>query len=233
MGWEARQFDAMVADLFGYHAVQVGMPAFDLLRNNRIPMRVRCAALPSDAQSGVLAEPEFLPFGANSVDLLLLPHVLEFSELPHQVLREVERVLVPEGRVIISGFNPVSLWGARRLVQRRSPQYPWQGQYLSMRRIRDWLKLLGFEPHAGRFGCYAPPLTQAKWLGRCQFMDRVGQRWWPVCGGVYLLHAVKRVHGMRLIQPKWRSKRASAKSLSPVAQKGQRVVNGFRKTDEQ
>ena len=233
MAWEAEHFDLMVADLFGYHAVQVGLGGVDLLRNNRIPVRVRCDSGGSRDVRMLLAEPEVLPFEANSVDLLLLPHVLEFAALPHQVLREVERVLVPEGRVIVSGFNPLSLWGVRRFAQRRNKHYPWEGQYLSVRRLKDWLKLLSFDVHGAHFGCYAPPLGQDKWLARCRFMDRIGKRWWPVCGGVYVLQAVKRVHGMRLIQPKWRTRAVRAKSLSTVAQKGPRVVNGFRKIDEQ
>jgi SAM-dependent methyltransferase len=234
MAWEAERFDQMVADLFGYHAVQVGMTQRDFLRNNRIPARIMCAAPGhgEPVQGHVVATPEALPFENASVDLVLLPHVLEFSDNPHQVLREVERVLVPEGQVIIAGFNPVSLWGLRRLFKRRRTHFPWRGQYLSVRRLKDWLKLLSFEARAGSFGVYAPPLGQEKWIERCRFMDRAGDRWWPVCGGVYMVQGIKRVHGMRLIQPKWRTRKARVKALAPVAQRGQRVANGYRKTND-
>ncbi|QID18063.1 class I SAM-dependent methyltransferase [Nitrogeniibacter mangrovi] len=234
MAWEAECFDHMVSDLFGYHAVQVGMTQFDFLRNNRIPARHVCAA-PGQGSPGegqVQAAPEALPFETGSVDLILLPHVLEFSAHPHQVLREVERILVPEGQVIIAGFNPVSWWGLRRLLKRQRTHFPWRGQYLSVRRIKDWLQLLSFEARAGRFGIYAPPLSQARWIERFRFMDRAGDRWWPVCGGVYMVQAIKRVHGMRLIQPNWRKKKARVKALAPVAQRGQRVANGYRKVDD-
>lgn len=229
MDWEAARFDAMVADLFGYHAVQVGLTQFDFLRNNRIPARIRCDFTGEERDADVLAEPEALPFETGSVDLVLLPHALEFAEHPHQVLREVERILVPEGQVIIAGFNPFSLWGARRVLQRRAGDFPWQGQYLSVRRIKDWLQLLSFETRAGGFGCYAPPVRQQRWLERFHFMDAAGDRWWPVCGGVYLLQAVKRVHGMRLIQPNWRTRAARRKTLAPVASPGQRVARHNRK----
>lgn len=234
MGWEAACFDDMVSDMFGYHAVQVGMTQFDFLRNNRIPAHHRCAA-PGHAdgtKGDVFAVPEALPFETGSVDLVLLPHVLGFSSSPHQVLREVERILVPEGQVIISGFNPASLWGLRRLTKRQKQHFPWRGSYLSVGRLKDWLELLSFDARGGRFGIYAPPMSQAKWIERFRFLDRAGHRWWPVCGGVYMMHAIKRVHGMRLIQPKWRTRKASVKALAPVTQRGQRVVNGYRKTND-
>src|SRR5690606_8063677 len=116
--WEAAQFSGMVANAFGYHAIQIGLPHWDLLQSNRIPYKGRVAIEPVQGGSGslVVAEPENLPFGTQSIDLLVLPHGLECAPNPHQVLREIERVLVPEGRVVISGFNPWSLWGARERV---------------------------------------------------------------------------------------------------------------------
>lgn len=214
--WEKARFDLMVADLFGYNAVQIGLPEVPLLEANRMPFRFACARLGAAA---VIAEPAALPFATASLDLVLLPHVLEFSRHPHQVLREVERVLVPEGSVIISGFNPFSLWGLRRLMARQRGPYPWRGHYFSVLRIKDWLTLLGFETQAGSFGCYAPAFRQQKWLDRARFMDGAGDRWWPVCGGAYILQGVKRVQGMRLITPNWREKRAKAKRLVPIAQR--------------
>ena len=214
--WEQAAFDRMVADVFGYYALQVGMTDLDFLRANRMPFRFRCMA---SGPAEVLANEFELPFASASLDLVLLPHVLEFSRQPHQVLREVERVLVPEGSVVLSGFNPLSLWGLRRVGARGGGDFPWKGQYRSAMRIKDWLTLLGFEVQAGKFGCYAPAVGAAKWLDRWRVLDRAGPRWWSVCGADYMLHGVKRVQGMRLITPKWRGERRSAKALSPVAQR--------------
>ncbi len=215
--WEQPRFDLLVADLFGYHAVQIGLPATDFLRANRMPRRFVCA---SEGRIDVAAQEYALPFASASVDLVLLPHVLEFTPHPHQVLREVERVLVPEGSVILSGFNPFSLWGVRRIAARGGGVWPWRGQYLSLRRIKDWLALLGFETQAGAFGCYAPPVTARPWLERWRFMDKAGDRWWPVCGGAYILQGIKRVQGMRVIMPGWRDKHAAAGRLSVVTRRG-------------
>jgi len=227
--WEQTHFDLMVADIFGYNAVQIGLPAVDLLRNNRMPFRICCTHPGSGGQ--VVAQPHALPFESGSVDLLLLPHVLEFDAHPHQVLREVARVLVPEGSVIISGFNPYSLWGMRRLMAgRQAQQHPWCGQYLSVRRMKDWFALLDLEPSGGVFGCYTPPVSQDVWLQRWAFMDRAGDRWWPIFGAGYLLHAVKRVTGMRLITPKWKDRRAAAR-LAALAGRDRRAAQRNENAD--
>lgn len=191
--------DQSVADIFGYNAVQLGLPQHELLRASRIPLRTVAG---SEAGSQVRLNVEELPFETGSLDLMLLPHVLEYSQHPHQVLREVERVMMPEGQVIITGFNPRSLWGLRRMLSSRI-EYPWCGHFISLPRIKDWLALLGFEVVAGRFACYAPPLTNPEWLKRLHFMEPAGDRWWAVCGGVYMLQAIKRVPGMHLIKPQW------------------------------
>ena len=138
---------------------------------------------------------------------MVLPHTLELARDPHLTLAEVERVLMPEGRVVILGFNPASLWGLRqrlgRLRQRlggRAPLFlPRPGDFIGYLRLRDWLRLLSFEVEGGRFGGYRPPLQSAAWLERLAWMDATGDRWWPVLGGVYMLVAVKRVRGMRLV----------------------------------
>jgi SAM-dependent methyltransferase len=215
---EQAAFDAAVADLFGFNAVQLGFPGVDLLRHCRIPFHVTAA--PGD---GTL-KCEFwqLPFATHSIDLLLLPHILEFSENPHQILRDAERTLVPEGHIVISGFNPVSLWGARHFCRRRTG-YPWQGNFISLGRLKDWLALLGLEVVAGRMACYAPPLKNEKWLAHLGWMDSAGDRWWPMMGGVYFLVAKKRVAGMRLIRPQWNS-RTVAQTLIPRPRPTQREL---------
>ncbi|MBL8447264.1 MAG: methyltransferase domain-containing protein [Zoogloeaceae bacterium] len=221
VAWEEEQFDAIVADIFGYNALQVSLCELDLLRANRMPFRFRCGR---EAGVAVLAAGDALPFASSSLDLVLLPHGLEFSPHPHQVLREVERVLVPEGSVVVSGFNPYSLWGLRRRLAGAVGDFPWQGQYLSVGRIKDWFALLGFEAGAARFGVHRPPARLAQSLERCRFLEFIGARWWPVLGGAYVLHGIKRVSGMRLIQPQWRRGRATAKALAPVAQREGKVA---------
>jgi SAM-dependent methyltransferase len=219
---EQAYFDQVVADIFGFNALQIGFAQSDLLRANRMPQRF--AAAPQVSENGkaeikLLAEPGRLPIASQSIDLLLLPHVLEFSAHPHQILREAERVLMPEGQVIISGFNPFSLWGLPRFLPSHKQNYPWNGNFISLLRIKDWLALLGFDVVAGRMCCYEPPLRSEQWLRRFHFMEAAGDRWWALAGGVYFLQAKKKVAGMHLIMPSWNKNSAANKVLAPVPQK--------------
>lgn len=225
--WEQDQMDRMVSDVFGYHAMQLGLPQLDALRANRMPHRwvahdsllvPQPLELPPPSGSITTQSPDMpvalhcdfdaLPFPNQSIDLVVLPHGLELSRDPHETLREVERVLVPEGRVVIVGFNPASLWGLRqraghvrqRLHVSARPRFlPASGEFVGYWRLRDWLRLLSFEVEHGRFGCWRPPLRSQRWLDRFQWVESVGERWWPVLGALYFVVAVKRVRGMRLV----------------------------------
>ncbi|HUG58403.1 MAG TPA: methyltransferase domain-containing protein [Candidimonas sp.] len=220
--WEQKQIDGMVANVFGYHAIQIGLPHWDLLQANRISYKGRTCVLFEQAGehgAAVVADPENLPFDTQSIDLLVLPHILECSNAPHQILREAERVLMPEGRVVISGFNPWSLWGGRDRIPGLDPLMPVPAHMqVSLARLKDWFKLLSFELDRGRFGCYAPPCESKVWLDRWAFMEAAGDRWWPVCGAVYVVSAVKRVTGMRLVGPAWKTAKKRVR--------GQAVVTG-------
>ena len=196
---EQAYMDKTVADIFGYNALQIGLPQLDLLRANRMPLRATVDPAPG---ASLRADATELPITSASADLALLPHVLEFAEAPHQILREVERVLVPDGHVVIACFNPMSLWGMRHSFGKRN-DFPWRGRFIHMLRLKDWLALLGFEMAGGAMGCYVPPCTSQKWIDRFKFMDAAGDRWWPFSGAVTFLHAIKRVRGMRIITPQW------------------------------
>lgn len=228
--WEQAQFDASVADLFGYFALQCGLPQLDCLRNNRMSSRIHARFLDDAADSGGhpdstvttvrLAHFEEMPFASQSLDLVVLPHVLEFAHDPHQVLREADRVLRPEGRLIVSGFNPVSLWGARQLLRGPFPRFlPREGHFIAVPRLRDWCKLLSFEVERARYGCWRPPCRTQLWLDRTRVLERAGDRWWPICGAVYMVSATKRVRGMRLIGPAWKRPAAARAIALPTAQR--------------
>ena len=220
--WEQAQLDHAVADIFGFHALQLGLGAIDGLRANRMPHR--WLALDADGEAtlsglepgapaatppAVRCDFDALPFATRSLDLIVLPHALELARDPHRALAEVDRVLRPEGRLVIVGFNPASLWGLRqraaRLHRRLRPGdarplfLPGGGDLIGWRRLRDWLRLLSFEIEASRFGGYGWPVNRDGWLKRSGWIERAGDRWWPVFGALYFLVAVKRVRGMRLV----------------------------------
>ena len=234
LAWEQQQLDRMVADIFGFHALQLGHPVLDGLGANRMPHRwlaldaqhAEVLALPLEFPTASADEPastlppfartmhlgcdfDALPFPAASIDLVVLPHTLDFVRDPHQTLREVERVLVPEGRVVVMGFNPMSLWGVRqrlglwrgRLGSEGAPFVPGVPEAIGPHRLRDWLRLLSFEVQDSQFGCWRPPLRSTRWLERARWMERPGERWWPMLGAAFSVTAIKRVRGMRLVGP--------------------------------
>ena len=251
LDWEQSRLDALTADIFGFNAMQIGLPQINALHANRMPHKWQADVRPDAVASNtgilvdaataidgpVVTRPSMpvavvldyaeLPFASQSLDLVVLPHVLEFAAEPHQVLREVERVLIPEGHLIVCGFNPASLWGARQLAGRLSGAHflPRDGEFISPRRMKDWLKLLNMEVDRGHFGCYAPPCASEKWLQRYAFMEEGGKRWWPYLGAVYMMHAIKRVKGMRLVGPVWNRNPVKAPHAVPVTNRSNRDTN--------
>ena len=240
--------DRLVADIFGFHALQLGLPELDALRANRMQHRwlaldtayqhwsppAELAPLvhgPVEIDSSLLCGAPFslrcdfesLPFPSNSLDLVVLPHALELARDPHHTLREVERVLVPEGRVVIAGFNPASLWGLWQRMGRWGGKpalvLP-QGEFIAYWRLRDWLRLLDLEVEGGCFGCYRPMVRQASSWDRLRWMEHAGDRWWPVLGAVYFVVAVKRVRGMHLVGKVKKARMHAAAAPAVVAQRG-------------
>lgn len=234
LAWEQQQADGLLVDVFGYHALQLGWPALQALRHNRMPHRWLAQAefeaefemefkgsLPEGSpdpsslvEADLWLDSRAWPWPADSLDLVVLPHTLERSADPHACLREVARVLIPEGQLLITGFNPWSLWGWQQ--RRKTPLQP--SGLMGYRRLRDWLRLLGFEVQVSRFGGWTPALRSEAWMQRLTWMDTLGERWWPILGGVYLLLATKRVPGGRLVEGRrWRTVRSPATAAAPVA----------------
>jgi len=249
LAWEQGQSDALVADMFGFHALQLGMPQLQGLAHNRMPHRWLAVQEPNEGlpepEAGLGPPPALvtdfsaLPFPAASLDLVLMPHSLEVSMDAHATLREVERVLVPQGRVLICGFNPVGLWALRQARSRlweslTGGRWPGQGylpvagEYIGYWRLRDWLRLLDFEVEIVRFGCYVPAVSSPSWLQRFAWMERLGPRWWPIFGSSYLVVGVKRVRGVRMLGSAWKPTRARVPRQVAAGQSNQDALRKGR-----
>ena len=219
---EQALFDAALFDLFGFNALQMGFEQSNLLRNSRIPNRL-IASDHVPANGHLHCADDFLPFAEMSLDVLLLPHRLEFSARPHQTLREAARVLMPEGYVLMTGFNPWSAWGIKALTKKiwykfkhwgkKNPQtvldYPWNARMIRLSRLKDWLSLLGLEVVSVQMTCHAPPFHQEHWLRKCGWLDILGGQYLRRLGldrfgGVYFIVAKKRVTGMIPLKPTWK-----------------------------
>ncbi len=193
---EKEELEDVLAKLYGYHLVFIGDSSLtSLVETSLISHRILInpAATKDSPLSSLPSEVEALPLRTDSVDVVILPHTLEHASNPHEVLREAHRVLIPEGHVVITGFNPISLWGIWHGWKQMTGKIPGSGKMLTTNRLRDWLKLLNFQIVSGRNFYFRPPISNAKWLGRLEFLERWGQNCWPFFGGAYTLVAVKRV----------------------------------------
>lgn len=243
LSWEQPVLDKAVEDIFGYHALQFGLSGIQALSNNRManrwlvldrvtPVKSSDELAIETLQPNLYTRFDALPFPDQSIDLVILPHTLDLSADPHATLREVVRVLVPEGKVIITGINPTSLWG---LLQRRinfSRRFGDKAQFLPLGegsligywRLRDWLRLLDLTISSGSFGCYRPAFKKQKWLDKAKWMEAAGDRWWPILGATYQITATKRIQGARLIGANWKQVKV-AKTVTAGARKVHREKN--------
>lgn len=196
--------------VFGFVAVSVGgwWPCAPFLDACAIRRRLRL-----QPGGDVVSPFDNLALASDSVDAVLLPHTLEFVASPQRLLREVERVLVGEGHVLILGFNPWSAWSARRLL--RSRHFPESGRPLALRRLIDWLTLLGFEVRAAESLFRRPPLSHDPLLGRLEALER--PRWLPVPGSAYAILARKHVYSMTPVRPAWERRRRLVAGIATPA----------------
>jgi SAM-dependent methyltransferase len=201
------RLDELLAERFGYHALQIGclIPDLDLLAGSRINHRV-CMDVDALA-ADVVGDAAALPIDADSIDLVLLMNTLDFAADPHRVLREVERVLIPEGHLILVGFNPWSLYGVWASLTGWRARVPWCGHFYSAARIKDWLSLLGFVTESCDYRGFRPPIQRAGLLQRLAPLERIGGRVFPVFGGARLIVARKRVSTLTPLRPSWQGRR--------------------------
>jgi len=201
------KLEKLLPNLFGYHALQMGglSDEIDLISSSKIGQKIYMAL---DAEQGnVAANPLALPFPQNTLDLIVLPHTLDFSPEPHQVLREIHRVLISEGHLVIIGFNPVSMMGINRLMLIRSQRAPWAGHFYTARRLKDWLSLLGFKVMQINHAGLQPPIQNVRIQQRMQFLNKAERIGLSRLGGLQILVAKKRELALTPLPQPWRPRR--------------------------
>jgi len=218
-GLEQQQLDEILPNLFGYHIGQIGLTGdLDLLRSSRISHHFVTDFLAEETlnRAGCKTLPDLLPLASDTVDVLVLPHVLEFCKAPHDVLREIERVLIAEGHVVILGFNPFSLFALWRVFFIGRRKVPWCGRYFSIARLKDWLALLGFDVVMTHYYCYRPPLQHPSLMQRLQFIEAIFSKLLRIFGGSYVIVARKRTITLTPIRTRWRAKKVVAGLVEPM-----------------
>ena len=209
---ECMAMEELLPSLFGYHLVQLSEHGTSkYLGKSTIRHHVIVDTDDHNVDCGISlrANAHQVSIASDSVDAVLLPHTLDVDMAPHQVLREVDRILVPEGKVVVIGFNPWSSWGMRHMFNLWSSKNPWNLRFISPFRLKDWLTLLGFEIETVKTFFHRPPLMHPLAVRKLQFMDRLGNNIWPAFGGIYILVANKKVSTMTPIRPRWYLRRRS------------------------
>ena len=194
---EGELLRGLLDDVFGLELLQLGTwgASRELLsqsRTRRQTVIAPAAARVSGFELDVVAELSQLPIQTATVDAVLLPHTLEFESDPHAIVREADRVLTGEGQLIVLGFRPTSLWGLRSRAARQGFP-PGLQQMLAMRRVGDWLELLGYEVVLQRRYLYGRPWNTGEGSSR-----RILRRglFNPLPAAAWLLKARKHVYRM-------------------------------------
>lgn len=217
---EARVVEEALDGIFGEECLQLG-----LWGENRTFMRFmrtqRCSLIGETELGKPCAVAEFhrLPVASDSIDAVLLPHTLDYSDRPHEVLREVDRVLRANGHLVILGLKPAGLWGLRRLVP-GAGMPPGADHLISERRLKDWLKLLDMRIQGNQRYFFRWPLPRRR-VKSSQKWELRGQALWPELAACYMLTAQKRVSAMTPVRPLWRRK---PKVVTGLAEPSTRVA---------
>lgn len=232
---ESQVLDDMAEDLFGHHLLQMdALSQGGCTQGGQFRHRIGLGMVDPGVEPkrirpeiDLFTDAAHLPVASESVAAAVLGHVLEFHDDPHQVLREFDRVLMPEGQILITGFSPVSLWGLQCKLGGRQLNVPWCGQFLALHRLKDWLSLLGFEVRATRRYFLRPAITQSQALKRFEFMEDWVAGPGQLLGASYAVLACKRTIPVTPIRPAWKTGRrllgASAGSASPFAGGSRRI----------
>lgn len=200
--------DQLLPGFFGYHLMQLSVQERPLYDESPIQHKFAMQLLPGDPGS-FRGSPESLPFEDDSLDVILLHHLLEFCDAPQQILREVARVALPMGHVVISGFNPLSLWGLYKPVGRFRGQVPWNGSFIRPGRLMDWLNLLDFKIDRVHYSTWGLPIAHRPFVGKVpDFSQGLSRKSNLPFGAGYVIVARKQVGAMTRIRPVWQRSRA-------------------------
>lgn len=199
---EAALLEPVLARIFGYHFLQLGVSDYSMLAASPVGHKLAFVPRYEAGQSDVVADNEALPLQSESVDAVLIHHALDYSPDNHRLLREAARVLMPGGKLLIIGFNPLSSWGLRKLCRWRNVA-PWHARYITSSRVQDWLKLLEFSIDKVEHGAYLLPFTHNQVVGTASRFEGLGQKFNAPMGAIYLIVACKQVIPVTPIMPRW------------------------------
>lgn len=191
--------------VFGYYLVKLGSLSAQIKLSN-CPVKYQFSCAPHcNKNNDLCAQSSKLPFQNNSVDAFFLIGELDFAQDPHQILREVNRCITSDGRIIIAGFNPLSIAGILKYLPINRNNILHTGRFFTSARIKDWLQLLEFEVVQQDHLVYSPMFTH-RILNKQGRVQKAFQRYVPWFSSMYIIQARKREVPLSLVKPKWKLK---------------------------
>ncbi len=212
MRTETAMLEQLLPTFFGYHLAQFSVQDQPMFDSSQVQHKF-VVGLESgsggvcSADSELVSNPVELPFANDSIDVVLLHHLLDFVSQPKEVLREISRVTLPMGHIVIMGFNPFSSWGIWKTVAGIKGNPPWNGDFIRPGRLMDWLNLLDFKIDRAQYAIYRPPI--ARFAGEvADYSQGVSRTLNLPVGSLYVIVARKHVGAVRSIRPVWKRSRA-------------------------
>ncbi len=174
---EQAHLNAILPRIYGHHVCTLGiLPDCSLLSVSKVFSRTFLTPLQEkSSEPTVRIDVNEWGIQPRSMDLVLLHHALEFAERPHRMLREACRTIRPGGKLVVVGFNPVSLWSGIRLLGLGQDRQMPKGTFYHAARIEDWLTLLNFRRYELRFGSSLFPLLNNACLPF--YTEAIRQKW--------------------------------------------------------
>lgn len=186
---------------FGYHLLKIGALSTKI-DTSQCPIKSQ-VGVSLTKNSEIIADIDDLPFLEHSVDVCLLSHALEFSLDPHHVVREANRVLIPNGYMVITGYNPFSAAGLNKLLPYRRNNFPWNERFFSSNRVKDWLHLMGYEILADQRTAYSSLSGKPFQGALSKYWQNFAGQYLTSLGSIYIIVAKKRRLPLTPIKPKW------------------------------
>ncbi len=204
---EEKQLLGLLDKHYGKHALLIGVShQLRLLNASKIPCHSLISPLMSKGKIPGFIEGDYheLPILTGSIDLVMLPHTLEFIDNPRQLLAEACRIIKPEGLIVVTGFNPYSMWGLTKLLARDKKAIPWSANFIHFNKIKSWLQLADFEMEKHQSTLFRPPIQSQGLYQKLHFLEYIGNKCLPIFGGVYVLIARAKVIPLTPIRLKWK-----------------------------
>lgn len=204
---------------YGKHALLLGVPGQQpLLQSIDIPCRTLMSPPIQHAYSKGIVESDFheLPILSGSIDLVILPHTLEFVDNPRQLLAEACRIVKPEGLIAVCGFNPYGTWGVKKWMSSHQTM-PWAGNFIPSHKVKGWLRLADFALEDQSAALFRPPLRHTALYQKLQFIEKIGHTCFSIIGGAYILLARAKVIPLTPIKMKWKQQLSGIRISSTIS----------------